>query len=63
MGADGAQGLLEMQQAGAHTLAQDKASSVVWGMPGEAVNLGAADQILALERIPRTLLEVLTLLT
>lgn len=63
MGADGAQGLLEMQQSGAHTIAQDKASSVVWGMPGEAVSLGAADQVLTLERIPRTLLEVLTLLS
>ncbi|SFR51694.1 chemotaxis response regulator protein-glutamate methylesterase [Thiomicrospira sp. ALE5] len=62
MGADGAQGLLEIQQVGAHTIAQDKASSVVWGMPGEAVNLGAADQIVSLDKIPRTLLEVLTLM-
>lgn len=43
MGDDGARGLLEMKQAGAPTLAQDEASSVVWGMPGEAVKLGAAD--------------------
>jgi two-component system chemotaxis response regulator CheB len=43
MGADGANGLLEMKQAGAPTIAQDEASSVVWGMPGEAVKCGAAD--------------------
>ena len=42
MGRDGAQGLLEMRTAGSHTIAQDEASSVVWGMPGEAVALGAA---------------------
>lgn len=42
MGDDGARGLLELREAGAPTLAQDEASSVVWGMPGEAVRLGAA---------------------
>ena len=40
MGDDGARGLLEMKQAGAPTMAQDEASSVVWGMPGEAVKMG-----------------------
>ncbi|HHJ13782.1 MAG TPA: chemotaxis response regulator protein-glutamate methylesterase [Gammaproteobacteria bacterium] len=44
MGNDGAQGMLEMKQAGAHTIAQDEASSVVWGMPGEAVALGGVDE-------------------
>lgn len=51
MGADGADGLLEMKRAGAPTIAQDQATSVVWGMPGEAVKRGAADEVLALDRI------------
>ncbi|MGH8188639.1 MAG: protein-glutamate methylesterase/protein-glutamine glutaminase [Steroidobacteraceae bacterium] len=56
MGEDGARGLKEMMEAGAHTIAQDEASSVVWGMPGTAVRLGAARQVLALQRIPPELL-------
>jgi two-component system, chemotaxis family, protein-glutamate methylesterase/glutaminase len=56
MGEDGARGLKEMLEAGAHTIAQDEASSVVWGMPGTAVRLGAAKQVLALPRIPSELL-------
>ena len=51
MGDDGARGLLALKEAGAHTIAQDEASSVVWGMPGEAVKLGAAHQVLPLGRI------------
>ncbi|MBF6058350.1 protein-glutamate methylesterase/protein-glutamine glutaminase [Thiomicrorhabdus heinhorstiae] len=51
MGADGAQGLKELQDVGAPTIAQDEKSSVVWGMPGEAVKLGAADSVLPLEKI------------
>jgi len=51
MGDDGAQGLLEMKDAGAYTIAQDEETSVVWGMPGEAVKLGAARKIMPLERI------------
>jgi len=51
MGNDGAAGLKEMQDAGAKTIAQDESTSVVWGMPGEAVKLGAADTILPLEKI------------
>lgn len=56
MGEDGARGLKEMMEAGAHTIAQDEASSVVWGMPGTAVRLGAAKQVLALQRIASELL-------
>ena len=52
MGADGARGLNEMREAGAVTIAQDEKSSVVWGMPGEAVKLGAAQKVLALDQIP-----------
>jgi two-component system chemotaxis response regulator CheB len=51
MGADGARGLKEMRSRGAHTIAQDEKSSVVWGMPGAAVALGAVDCILPIERI------------
>ncbi|HTY93453.1 MAG TPA: chemotaxis response regulator protein-glutamate methylesterase [Steroidobacteraceae bacterium] len=48
MGRDGAQGLLQLRNAGGHTIAQDEASSVIWGMPGEAVALGAAQLVLPL---------------
>lgn len=51
MGADGGAGLLNMRNAGAHTIAQDEKTSVVWGMPGEAVKLGAAEHILPLSKI------------
>ncbi|MGE3772350.1 MAG: chemotaxis response regulator protein-glutamate methylesterase [Gammaproteobacteria bacterium] len=51
MGADGAQGMRLMKDAGAPTIAQDEATSVVWGMPGEAVKIGAADHVLPLDRI------------
>ncbi|WP_068306057.1 chemotaxis response regulator protein-glutamate methylesterase [Pararhodobacter sp. CCB-MM2] len=51
MGDDGARGLLEMREAGAETLAQDEASSVVWGMPGEAVRLGATGRQVPLSGI------------
>jgi two-component system chemotaxis response regulator CheB len=51
MGRDGASGLLALRKAGAHTIAQDEASSVVWGMPREAVLLGAADRILPVTEI------------
>lgn len=56
MGDDGARGLLEMKQAGAHTVAQDEATSVVFGMPKEAIALGAADKVLPLERLAGELL-------
>jgi two-component system chemotaxis response regulator CheB len=55
MGRDGACGLLEIRQAGGLTIAQDEASSVVYGMPREAALLGAADRILPLKEIGPTL--------
>lgn len=51
MGADGAQGMLKMKRAGASTIAQDEESSVVFGMPREAVRLGGVDRTLPLGRI------------
>lgn len=51
MGDDGARGLKEMRDAGASTVAQDEKTSVVWGMPGEAVKLGGAESVLPLDAI------------
>jgi two-component system chemotaxis response regulator CheB len=51
MGDDGARGLLEMRQAGSYTLAQDEESSVVFGMPKEAIQRGAAAKVVALSRV------------
>lgn len=56
MGRDGARGLLQMREAGAHTIAQDEQSCVVYGMPREAVELGAAQSVLPLSRISGHLL-------
>ena len=57
MGEDGAAGLKEMLDAGALTIAQDERSSVVWGMPGEAVRIGAAARVLDIADIARALLQ------
>ncbi len=57
MGADGAAGLLEMRRAGAETLAQDEETCVVYGMPREAVRLGAAGQVLPLDEIAGALMK------
>lgn len=51
MGRDGAAGLLALRKAGWHTIAQDEATSVVWGMPGAAVQIGAAREVLPIEEI------------
>jgi two-component system response regulator WspF len=55
MGRDGASGLLAMRQAGQGTIAQDEASSAVYGMPRAAAELGAAEKILSLDNIPPAL--------
>ena len=59
MGADGAEGLLEMKQAGAGTIAQDEASCVVFGMPKEAIQMGAVDKILPLSQIPNEIIRMI----
>ncbi len=53
MGRDGADGLLNMKHAGARTIAQDEKSCVVFGMPKEAIKIGAADQVMPLQEIPK----------
>jgi two-component system chemotaxis response regulator CheB len=58
MGDDGARGLKEMLDAGARTMAQDEASSVVWGMPGAAVKLGGAQDILPLNRVAENIMRL-----
>ncbi len=55
MGDDGAQGLLRMRRMGARTIAQDRASSAVYGMPKAAVELGAAEVVATLDDLPRVL--------
>ncbi len=57
MGRDGAEGLLAIRQAGGLTVAQDEATSAVFGMPKAAIDLGAVDRVLALDDIPRALQE------
>ncbi len=59
MGDDGAAGLLEMRQVGAHTLGQDEASSVVYGMPREAMKKGAVEREVSLDGIPGEILKVM----
>ncbi len=56
MGDDGAQALLRMRKKGCFTIAQDEQTSVVWGMPGVAVKLGAAESVLPLQKIPGAVL-------
>jgi two-component system chemotaxis response regulator CheB len=58
MGGDGAQGLLAMKEAGARTIAQDEATCVVFGMPKVAIDAGAVDSVLPIERIGERILEL-----
>ena len=59
MGADGARGLLQMREAGAHTIAEDESSCIVFGMPKEAIELGAAAEIVPLPMIAARIGEAL----
>lgn len=60
MGNDGAQGMKEMHDAGAPTIAQDEKTSVVWGMPGEAVKLGCVDKVVCLQKVSSEILTYLS---
>ncbi|GAN34749.1 MAG: chemotaxis response regulator protein-glutamate methylesterase [Candidatus Brocadia sp. AMX2] len=60
MGDDGASGLLKMKESGAKTLAQDEESCVVFGMPKEAIKLGAVDTVVPLNKITPSILSLLT---
>lgn len=57
MGDDGAAGMLEMRNAGAHTIAQDEKSCVVFGMPKEAIKRGGVDETLPLEKMPHVIMK------
>lgn len=57
MGSDGAQGMLSLKKAGADTIAQDEATSVVWGMPRAAVLNGSAGKVLPLDQIPQAIVD------
>lgn len=57
MGSDGAEGLLKMKQNGAFTIAQDEKSSIIWGMPGTAVKLGAVDKEVSLKNIANEIID------
>jgi two-component system chemotaxis response regulator CheB len=59
MGADGAKGLLAMHESGAYTIAEHEASCVVYGMPQEAIKLGAAEEIVPLPRMAHAVLRAL----
>ncbi len=61
MGRDGAEGMVRLADAGAHTIAQDEATSVIWGMPRVAVELGAVRELLPLGQIGARLRQLLTL--
>jgi two-component system chemotaxis response regulator CheB len=58
MGTDGAQGLRHMRQAGAHTIAQDELSSIVFGMPMEAIKCGAAETVVSLDQVAGTMMKM-----
>jgi len=59
MGSDGAKGLLEMKENGAYTIAQDEATSVVFGMPKEAIEIGAVDKVVPLPNISASVIHAL----
>ena len=57
MGRDGSEGLLMLRRAGWYTIAQDEATSVIWGMPGAAVKMGAAESVLPINEIGQAMAE------
>lgn len=61
MGADGAQGMLKMKEAGARTIAQDEESCIVFGMPKEAIKLNAVDRVVPLHQIPNEIVQMVNM--
>ena len=61
MGSDGAKGMKHMHESGAKTIAQSEESCVVFGMPKEAIRLGAAQEVMPLQHIPQKILSEFTL--
>jgi two-component system chemotaxis response regulator CheB len=61
MGQDGVRGLKALKEAGGQVIAQDEATSVVYGMPRAAVEAGVVDKVLPLEEIPRAIVELVGL--
>ncbi|MBW2143955.1 MAG: chemotaxis response regulator protein-glutamate methylesterase, partial [Deltaproteobacteria bacterium] len=59
MGVDGAKGLLSMNECGAYTMAQDEETSIVFGMPKEAIRIGAVDKVFPLQKIPKAIIDAL----
>jgi two-component system chemotaxis response regulator CheB len=59
MGGDGSSGMLEMKKVGAFNIAQDEKSCIVFGMPKEAIKLGAVDKVVSLGQIPEAILKAL----
>jgi len=60
MGSDGAKGLLSMKKNGAKILAQDEESCIVFGMPKEAIKIGAVDKVVSLSRIPEEIIKIIS---
>lgn len=60
MGTDGAKGMMAMKEKGAHTMAQDETTSVVFGMPKEAIRTGAAGEVVPLQKIPEDLVNTIS---
>jgi two-component system chemotaxis response regulator CheB len=60
MGHDGSRGLMLMRRKGARTIGQDEQSSIVYGMPKAAFEIGAVEKQVPLDKIPQTILEVLS---
>jgi two-component system chemotaxis response regulator CheB len=58
MGDDGAKGLREMKEAGARTFAQDEKSCIVFGMPHEAIKIGAAERVVPLDELPQEIIKL-----
>jgi two-component system chemotaxis response regulator CheB len=57
MGNDGAPAMTQLRQAGGHTIAEAEETAIVWGMPGELVKAGGAEEVLTLDRIAAKLLD------